>query len=65
MKRKKLLVHLEKHGCYFLREGGNHSLYRNPRSQRTTSVPRHSEIADILADKICKDLDITRMRSSK
>ena len=27
MKRKDLIRHLESHGCEFLREGGNHTLY--------------------------------------
>ena len=29
MKRKDLIRHLEAHGCEFLREGGNHTVYVN------------------------------------
>lgn len=31
MKRRDLIRHLEHHGCEFLREGGNHTVYVNPR----------------------------------
>lgn len=58
MKRRKLLHHLEKHGCEFLREGGKHTVYYNPSNMKTSTVPRHTEIADALAKKICKDLDV-------
>ena len=58
MKRRALLKHLRQHGCEFLREGSRHSIYWNPVNRRTTSVPRHREIVDKLAIKICKDLDI-------
>jgi len=58
MKRRVLLKHLKRHGCRFLREGGNHSIYFNPAGRETSSVPRHAEIADKLAQKICKDLNI-------
>ena len=34
------------------------SIYCNPSNRRTSSVPRHSEINDFLARKICRDLDI-------
>lgn len=58
MKRKDLIKHLKKHGCEFLREGGNHTLFLNKGAQKVSTIPRHSEINDILAKKICKDLDI-------
>lgn len=58
MKRGGLLHHLEKHGCEFLREGGNHTIYVNRRAQKSSAIPRHREIIDFLARKICKDLDI-------
>ena len=57
MKRRALVRHLEQHGCRFLREGGNHSMFVSP-SGRTSTVPRHTEINDDLAKKICKDLGI-------
>jgi len=58
VKRRKLLVHLRSHGCRFLREGGRHSWWLNPDQNRRSAVPRHSEIHDHLARKICKDLGI-------
>ena len=57
MKRRALVHHLEQHGCRLLREGGNHSIFASP-AGRTSSVPRHTEINDDLAKKICKDLGI-------
>ena len=61
MKRRQLLKHLKKHGCELLREGGNHSVYWNPSQRLTTAVPRHAEILDQLAWKICKDLGIQKV----
>jgi mRNA interferase HicA len=58
MKRRDLIRHLESHGCYLLREGGEHSIYVNPVSNRTSAVPRHREINDFLARRICRDLQI-------
>lgn len=58
MKRHALIRHLEKHGCYLLREGGNHSIYVNPANNQTSAVPRHRETNDFLARKICRDLGI-------
>ncbi len=58
MKRRDLIRHLETHGCELLREGGNHSVYVNRAKRKTTAVPRHREINDFLARKICQDLEI-------
>ncbi|MEI1377322.1 type II toxin-antitoxin system HicA family toxin [Nostoc sp. UHCC 0926] len=59
MKRRELIRHLQENGCLFLREGGRHTIYYNPSNNRTSAVPRHTEIVDILSIKICKDLDIS------
>ncbi|MEK6754600.1 MAG: type II toxin-antitoxin system HicA family toxin [Bacteroidota bacterium] len=59
MKRRELLRHLAANGCLLLREGKKHSIYYNPISRKTSTVPRHSQIVDLLARKICKDLEIT------
>jgi len=61
MKRRELLRHLTAHGCRFLREGGRHSLYWNPADKRVSAVPRHAEVADFLARKICRDLNIPEL----
>ncbi|HLC64240.1 MAG TPA: type II toxin-antitoxin system HicA family toxin [Patescibacteria group bacterium] len=58
MKRIELIRHLLKHGCIFVREGANHSIFFNPLLKRVSTVPRHNEIHDLLAKKICKDLGI-------
>jgi predicted RNA binding protein YcfA (HicA-like mRNA interferase family) len=58
MKRRELIRHLERRGCVLLREGSRHSVYINPAAQTTSTVPRHREINDFLARKICQDLRI-------
>jgi predicted RNA binding protein YcfA (HicA-like mRNA interferase family) len=58
VKRRELIRHLEKNGCRLLREGSRHSVYFNPSTNKTSTVPRHAEIVDQLARKICKDLSI-------
>jgi mRNA interferase HicA len=58
VKRRALLKHLRERGCEFLREGRRHTVYVNRQAQRSSTVPRHAEIPDRLARKICKDLGI-------
>ncbi len=60
MKRIDLIRHLERHAVELLREGDNHSVYVNRSSGKTSTVPRHREINDFLAQKICKDLEIPK-----
>jgi mRNA interferase HicA len=60
MKRRELLRHLQQHGCVFIREGGNHSWWGNPALNRRSALPRHNEIDELLARKICKDLGIPK-----
>lgn len=59
MKRVDLIRHLETQGCRLLREGGSHSVYFNPEKRRVSTVPRHREVNDFLARKICRDLQVT------
>ncbi len=54
--------HLRKNDCALLREGGSHSWWGNPHQHLRSSVPRHSEIKDNLACKICKDLGVPFVR---
>ena len=42
MKRRNLVRHLEQHGC----------------AQRSSAVPRHREVNEFLARKICRDLEV-------
>jgi predicted RNA binding protein YcfA (HicA-like mRNA interferase family) len=58
MKRKDLIRHLLKNGCIFVREGAKHSVFFNPLLRKTSTVPRHNEIDNFLAKKICRDLGI-------
>jgi len=62
MKRKDLVAHLLRHGCELLREGSRHSVYYNPALNKTSTVPRHREINDFLARKICRDLGVPEPR---
>jgi predicted RNA binding protein YcfA (HicA-like mRNA interferase family) len=61
MKRHALLKHLRLHGCHLKREGRSHSLWINPASGAVETVPRHVEIPNRLARKICKELGVSYM----
>jgi len=41
-----------------LREGGSHSVYINNAVNAVSTIPRHREINDLLARKICRDLQV-------
>jgi mRNA interferase HicA len=58
MKRNQLIRHLSANGCVLLREGGRHSIWKNLANGELTAVPRHQEIKDLMARKICQDLKI-------
>jgi mRNA interferase HicA len=60
MKIIHLLKHLKSCGASLLREGSRHSIYQ--KEHHKTQVPRHNEIVDELARKICKDLNIPFVR---
>jgi len=62
MKRNKLIKHLETSGCVFNREGGNHTVFINPKTLQISVIPRHNEIDDILCNKICKQLEIPKIK---
>ena len=62
MKRIDLIRHLESHGCQLLREGGSHSVFVNRITRKSSTVPRHREVDEFLARKICKDLEIPSPR---
>jgi len=58
MKRDNLLKFLLKNRCIFVREGAKHTVFLNPLLKKTSTIPRHNEISDFLARKICRDLGI-------
>jgi mRNA interferase HicA len=60
MKRRDFIRHLEKHGCVLDREGGRHSIYRNPANGRCAGVPRHCEIDETTGRAICDWLEVMR-----
>jgi hypothetical protein len=61
MKTGALLRHLRQYGCVLKREGAAHSLWTNPRTGQTEAVPRHAEIPNLLAWKICRGLSVPEL----
>jgi predicted RNA binding protein YcfA (HicA-like mRNA interferase family) len=56
MKRRDLIRRLEDMGCVFIRHGGRHDWYQNPRTKISQPVARHTDISDGLAKHIIKML---------
>jgi predicted RNA binding protein YcfA (HicA-like mRNA interferase family) len=56
MKRRELLQVLDNMGCQFIRHGGKHDWYQNPKTKVSQPVPRHREIREHLARHIIKML---------
>jgi mRNA interferase HicA len=61
VKQHQLLNHLKDHGCVLHREGSKHPVYRNTNTGKKTAVPRHREIDNVTARKICDQLGIPRI----
>lgn len=59
MKRTKLISHLTSEGCSLLREGSRHSVWVNPATGEQESLPRHADIKEQLAKKICRALSVS------
>ncbi len=59
MKRADLVRHLERNGCVLLREGAKDTVFVNRARNKSSTVPRHREINDFLAKKICRDLEVS------
>jgi predicted RNA binding protein YcfA (HicA-like mRNA interferase family) len=60
MKRIDLIRHIESCGCILFRQGARHTIYKNLHNGNMTAIPRHREIKENLAKKICDDLVIAR-----
>lgn len=58
MKRLDLVKYLQQHGCVLLHEGSKHSVFINRTTRKSSTVPRHREINEYLAQKICRELGI-------
>ncbi|MGL5019254.1 MAG: type II toxin-antitoxin system HicA family toxin [Luteolibacter sp.] len=57
MKRRDLERKLRIAGCLLKREGAAHSIWVNPKTGITETVPRHNEIKENLARKILKSMN--------
>jgi len=62
MKRQKLIQHIQSYGCVLEREGHNHSIFRNPDNGRRSTIARHSEIKDVMANVICNQLGVPKIK---
>ncbi|MCH7683340.1 MAG: type II toxin-antitoxin system HicA family toxin [Gemmatimonadetes bacterium] len=58
MKRRDLIRHLEEHGCERLRQGRKHTVFINRQARKISTVPRHRQVNEFLARKICRDLEV-------
>lgn len=58
MKRRDLIKYIKSQNCELLREGSKHSIFINRQKNKVSTIPRHKEINDFLARKICRDLEI-------
>ena len=56
MKRKELIKRITSAGCVLVRHGARHDLYRNPKTGKKQTIPRHNEIDESLAKHILKEL---------
>jgi predicted RNA binding protein YcfA (HicA-like mRNA interferase family) len=56
MKKTELLQKLNQQGAIFVRHGGNHDVYKQPRTNKEAAVPRHNEINEHTAKSILKKL---------
>jgi hypothetical protein len=62
LKRHQLIAHLKDQGCCCEREGSRHAIFSNPANGAKAPVPRHIEIDNRLARKICQQLSVTPLR---
>ena len=62
MKRKLLINHLKSNNCILLNHGKKHDIFINTETKTKTTIPRHSDIDEELADAICKQLGIPKKR---
>ena len=53
---------MKRHGCRLEREGARHTVYSSPATGAKAPVPRHPEIDNRLARKICRQLGVAPIR---
>jgi predicted RNA binding protein YcfA (HicA-like mRNA interferase family) len=56
VKRRDLIRKIEEAGAVFIRHGGKHDWYQNPKTKVAQPVPRHTEINELLARSIIRKL---------
>ncbi|MBR4536093.1 MAG: type II toxin-antitoxin system HicA family toxin [Bacteroidales bacterium] len=56
------MKYLVENGCSLFKEGSNHTVFINDRGNGISSVPRHTEIGNRLAEEICKQLGIPKIK---
>lgn len=54
VKRNQLIKHLENNNVFFHRHGSKHDIYRNLKSGKKTTVPRHPTLDVKLCELMCK-----------
>jgi len=54
LKHQKLIKEILKRGAVFVRHGANHDIYENPKTNKSTQVPRHPDINELVAKSIIK-----------
>jgi predicted RNA binding protein YcfA (HicA-like mRNA interferase family) len=52
MKRDDFIAILNSHGVVFFKHGSSHDIYRNQRTGKKVTVPRHGEIDNKFVKKI-------------
>ena len=56
MKRDKLLEKAKEVEAVFVRHGTKHDIYKNPRTNEYSQIPRHPDINEYTAKEILKKL---------
>ncbi len=56
MKRADLIRQIKQEGCIYLRHGGNHDWYQNPKTGVCQPIPSHPEIKDRLTRHLLEKL---------
>ncbi|MBS1726941.1 MAG: type II toxin-antitoxin system HicA family toxin [Armatimonadetes bacterium] len=52
--------YLKESGCEEVKEGGSHTHVRNAKNGNLSTVPRHEDIQNPTAWRICRDLGIAK-----
>ena len=58
MKRRGLIRDPQESRGELFRVGAKHSVYVNRKVRKSSTIPRHREINEGLARKICRDLEV-------